>query len=256
MHASTALLDADEAPPFEVVNPDGASRMVIIVDHASNRIPRRLHNLGLDAASLDTHIAWDAGAALVARQLAALLDAPLVLAGYSRLVIDCNRSADSVASILEVSDNVRISGNQNLAPVERALRRGELFEPYHQAITQLLDRRGPATVLLGMHSFTPVLQARARPWQLGVCYGEDTRMAARFLAALQALPGLVIGDNEPYTIEAGIDFSLPHHAGPRVMPHMMLEFRADTLGSAAEVSSWAQRLADIWERQQAGVGMQ
>lgn len=248
MKGSPDFFAADEAPPFEVVNANGLCPLVINVDHASNRVPRRLAGLGVAAACLDTHIAWDAGAAQMALRLGELLDAPVILAGYSRLVIDCNRSPRSAASILAVSDQVDIPGNLNLRPEERELRRTMLFEPYHQALAHLLDQRGPDAALLAMHSFTPVLQDYQRPWQLGVCYGNDRRMAQIFLAELQALVGLTIGDNEPYTVEPDIDFSLPYHASARGLPHMMLEFSAATLNSAAAVDLWAARLADIWRR--------
>jgi predicted N-formylglutamate amidohydrolase len=241
----TSLLQDDEAPPYEVVNSHGRGEAVLIVDHASNRIPRCLRNLGLTPALLDTHIAWDAGAAAVARALAALLDAPLLLANYSRLVIDCNRAPGSTGSILAVSDHVVVPGNQQLSAADKAARQRLFFDPYHAAIAALLDqRRSVPTVLLGVHSFTPVLQGQQRPWHLGICYDRDSRLAKQLLALLKPGNTAVIGNNEPYTIEEGIDYSLPWHAGRQALPHVMLEFRSDAISTTDAVTAWSEAVAD------------
>lgn len=233
-------------PPLEVVNPRGDSAFLLVCDHASNRIPGYLHDLGLDPETLNTHIAWDPGAAMVARRLAERLDAPLVLANYSRLVIDCNRPAESPESILEISHGTEIPGNRNLTAGQRAERKKSLFDPYHQAIHGLLEeRKGMTRAMVSIHSFTPVLQGRGRPWSIGVCYDDDRRLVEILLAAL---PGRVqgeVGDNQPYAIEKGVDFTLPHHAGGRGLPHVMLELRQDTVKTDSQAVWWAGLLADV-----------
>ena len=72
----TLLLEGDDPPPYEVVNGDGEGGVVLVCDHASHRVPRRLGTLGLDVARLRAHIGWDPGAAEVARHLSTELDAP------------------------------------------------------------------------------------------------------------------------------------------------------------------------------------
>lgn len=243
-----ALLDADEPPPVTVVNATGRGSAVLLCDHADNRVPRRLspsgRGLGLSAEALASHIAWDPGAAAVARHLSGLLDAPLVLSGYSRLVIDCNRPPASPESIASASDGVRVPGNQALAPADRQVRAQVLFRPYHAAIAGLLDDRADRpTCLLSIHSFTPVLAGCARPWVVGVSHRQDGGLGARLLAALARAPGLVIGDNQPYPIEDAFDYTLPHHGEARGLPNCMIELRQDALGDDAAALTWAQRLA-------------
>src|ERR1700674_4384514 len=132
------LLAADEPPPFIAVGRQGRSNFVIVVDHASRRIPRRLNDVGLAASELQRHIAWDIGALGVARQVAAALDAPLVAQNYSRLVIDCNRDPEVSTSIPRVSESTDIPGNAELSDADIAVRRAEIFEPYHRRIRALL----------------------------------------------------------------------------------------------------------------------
>lgn len=243
------LLGAVEAPPFELFNPEGRGDVVLVCDHASNQVPECLGTLGLEAGKLDAHIAWDAGAAELSRQLAERLDAPLVLANYSRLVIDCNRRPGSADSIPAASGGIAIPGNRCPGAIGRALRQRDLFDPYHRAIRRLLDERAHSSpALLAIHSFSPVLRGRRRPWSIGVCYGEDRRLADLLLAALKEAPEGPLGDNAPYSIEADIDFTLPHHAGARGLAHVMLEIRRDRIRTKSQVSRLAGLLAQAWKK--------
>jgi len=243
------LLESDEPPPFEVVRPEGAGSAVLVCDHASNRVPRRLGTLGLDAARLADHIGWDPGAAEVARMLSAHLDAPLVLSGYSRLVIDCNRPLRSPDSIPEQSAGVPVPGNVGLSAGEREGRIQALFRPYHGAIARLLDgRAGRPTLLLDIHSFTPVLNGRARPWHIGVSQRGDRKLAALLLGALARGGDLTVGDNEPYPIEDAIDYTIPTHGEGRGLPSVMIEIRQDGVRTPAEAAAWAERLAEAYRR--------
>lgn len=239
------LLAADEPPALEIVHPGGRSPFVLVCDHASNAIPRRLGSLGLDAATLATHIAWDPGAARVARRLAQRLDAPLVLAGYSRLVIDCNRPLTSPQSIAERSAEIEVPGNLGLSEPERRERADALFWPYQRSIAALLDQRGDQTrALLAIHSFTPVLDPRApRPWPIAVAHELDTRLSTPLLAALRAMPECVpVGDNEPYAIGRSHDYTVPIHGSDRGLPCAMIEIRQDGLARPADADTWADRL--------------
>ena len=241
------LLAPDEPPAFEVINAVGRGSAVLLCDHASRRVPRRLDDLGLDARALRDHIAWDPGAADVAHCLSALLDAPLVASGYSRLVIDCNRPLQSPGSVPERSAGVVIPGNLSLTPAERAARVDALFRPYHEAVGRLLDaRRDRVTALLSIHSFTPVLQGRHRPWHAGVSHWRDRRLAERLLAALRREGTLDIGDNQPYPIDDDIDYSVPVHGDGRGLPAVMIELRQDVIATAAAAADWADRIADAY----------
>ena len=202
-----ALLTSDEPPACEVINAGGAGTAFLVCDHASNRVPRLLGNLGLEPAQLADHIGWDPGAAEVARRLSGHLDAPLGLSGYSRLAVDCNRPPDSRESITEQSAGVSVPGESGA----HARRSGDAHRPYHEAITQLLDRRaGRPSLLLSIHSFTPELAGQRRPWDIAISYGRDRGLAALMLEALEADGKLVVGDNEPYPVDHRL-----HDPGPR-----------------------------------------
>ncbi len=242
--AISAWLGLDEPPAVEVVNPGGRGSAVLICDHASHRLPRRLGTLGLDETQRMDHIAWDPGAAQVARRLSLLLDAPLLLSGYSRLVIDCNRPLCSPESIPERSAGVRVPGNLALPSTERNARVEALFRPYHEAIDRLLDSRcGHPSLLLSIHSFTPALNGHPRPWHVGISSGRDRRFADLIRAALMRDRRLAVGDNEPYPIENHIDYSIPVHGEERGLPSIMVEIRQDGVRTAAGAADWAERLA-------------
>jgi predicted N-formylglutamate amidohydrolase len=238
------LLSEDEPAAFEVLNPDGVGNAVLVCDHASNRLPRKLGTLGLGTADLASHIAWDPGAALVARDLSDLLDAPLVLSAYSRLVIDCNRPLESPESIPPRSNAITVPGNQLLAFEDRALRIECLFKPYHRAISDTLDARdGRPSLLLSLHSFTPILSGQPRPWTIGISYGRDRRFAALMLMALKREKSIDVGDNQPYAVDDTSDYTIPHHGEARGLPHALVEIRQDGLTTPAAAAVWAERLA-------------
>lgn len=244
-HASTTLLAADEATAFTLERPDGPSPWVLLCDHASPAIPRALGDLGLGAADLTRHIAWDIGIAAVTRQLAAALGATAVLQNWSRLVVDCNRPPQAEDAIATHSDGIFIPGNLHLDAAAVAARRAAIFEPYHAAIRQLLDARSAAarpTRLLMMHSFTPVHGGIARPWQIGVLHGRDARLATILLAALREDPALVVGDNQPYDVSDSTDYAVPVHGEARGLPHVELELRQDLIDAPAGQQAWARRL--------------
>lgn len=238
------LLAAGEPPPVETLNAAGRGHAVLVCDHASNRVPRVLGNLGLEPDRLRDHIAWDPGAADVARCLSAHLDGPLLSSGFSRLVIDCNRPLGHAESIAEQSGGVSIPGNVGLSPLARARRIEGLFQPYHGAIARLLDARARRpTALLSIHSFTPVLNGEVRPWQIGISHWRDPRLAALLLGALRRTGDLAVGDNQPYPIDDSIDYTVPVHGGQRGLPAVMIEIRQDQIRAPAAASAWAARLA-------------
>ncbi len=221
---------------------------MLTCDHASPRLPRRLGDLGVSERDRLTHVGWDIGAALVARRLSALVDAPLVLSGYSRLAIDCNRPPGAPTSTPETTGGVDVPGNRGLDPRDAAARAEALFWPYHRAIEALLDRRereGRATLLVAVHSFTPALLGQPRPWRAGLLYNRDRRLADLFRESLAREPDLPVGDNEPYRVTDGGDYGVPVHGERRGIAHVLFEIRQDEIDAPPGVEAWAARLAAI-----------
>ena len=242
--ARPPLLGPGDPPPFELVNPQGPTPLLLVCDHASHAVPAALHGLGLDESALRRHIGWDIGAADVTRRLAVLLDAPAVLAGYSRLVIDCNRLVDSPGSILAVSDGVAIAANAALHEAAAAARAEACYTPYHDAIEKTLDEMAaPDPAFVAMHSFTPLFEGFERPWHMGVLWDRDERLAAPLLAALAADPLIHVGDNEPYSGRAVTAYSTPRHAERRGLAHVTVEIRQDLIDTHHGAEAWAQRVA-------------
>lgn len=241
---SQALLEPDEASAVEVAYADAPGPFVILCDHAGRQVPRALGTLGLSPDELQEHIAWDIGAAAVARQLALALDAPLFLQRYSRLVIDCNRPLSAPDSIPVKSGGIVIPGNAQVTAAEAAERTRAIFAPYHQAIASALEQR-PRYWLVSMHSFTPELYGERRQFHAGVLYDRDTRLAAPLLELLRQEPGLVVGDNEPYAASAATDYAIIEYGERRGAPYVELEVRQDLVSDEAGQRAWAERFARL-----------
>ena len=183
---------------------------------------------------MDSHIAWDIGVRGVGRRLAKALDAPFVRQRYSRLLIDCNRAPARSDSIPATSDGVAIPGNIGLDAASAA-RRTEIYEPYHACIAALLDRRGREarpTALVSLHSFTPSLQGRARPWAVGVLHRDGSALSRHVLTRLRAEFGDEAGDNQPYAMDE-VDNTVPLHADPGGLDYLELEIRQDLIADTA-----------------------
>lgn len=241
------LLAEHEPPPFTLENAGARGCGLVVCDHASNRIPERLAGLGLNPGQLSQHIAWDIGAAGVARRVAARLDLAVMLAGYSRLVADCNRRADSPSCMPVISDGILIPGNLALEPGARAQRRDLLYWPYHHAIERELERRsgeGRAPVVVSIHSFTPRMYGVVRHWQVGVLWDRDPRIPLPFMRRLRGLPGVLVGDNEPYSGRHPADFTIDHHAERFGRPSISIELRQDLIADDAGQAHWAGVLAE------------
>jgi predicted N-formylglutamate amidohydrolase len=246
--AAKPLLEPDEPDPVTFDNEAGRSVFFLTCDHAGRAIPRRLEGLGLPEHETRRHIAWDIGIGVVGRQLSRLLDAAVVRQTYSRLVIDCNRDPKVPSSIPEISETTEIPGNRSLTEAERAARINAIFRPYHNTIAAALDRRAAAcraSVLVALHSFTPVFRGVARPWHAAVLYNRDARIARSLFELLQAEDGLAVGNNEPYRLTDLTDYTVPVHGERRGLPYVEIEIRQDQIGEPAGQAAWAERLARL-----------
>jgi predicted N-formylglutamate amidohydrolase len=243
-----SLLAPDEPAPFEVVTQAAAGPWLLTCDHAANRVPRRLGKLGVTDADLARHIGWDIGAALVTRGIAASLNAWAILQNYSRLVIDCNRPPGAASSIPTRSERTDIPGNIGLSPGDAEQRRIEIFAPYHDAIAAHLDARkaaGRPAFLVTMHSFTPVYENDARPMHAGVLYNREKRLAHALLRLLRNESGLVVGDNQPYSVDDHSDYGINVHGEHRGLPCVEMEIRQDLIADAAGQTVWIDLMARL-----------
>lgn len=240
-------MDGEAQKAVLVTNARGASPFVILCDHASNRIPERYGDLGLSASERLSHIAWDPGALAVSRVLSDLLDAPLVESTVSRLIIDCNRALDAPDLIWTLSERTRIAANENITAEERDYRIAQFHRPFHGAIDVLLEARrhaGVETIVVCMHSFTPVFLGKKRPWPIGVIHGRDERFTRAFRDAMAAeRPELNIGWNEPYAALNGVTLTLEKHGDGRGLEATMIEIRNDEILSPEGVGQWAGLIA-------------
>lgn len=223
-------------------NARGRAPVLLTCEHASNFMPPQFSGLGLSQAQLEDHVAWDIGAHAVARRLAKIMDAALVAAPASRLLVDPNRDIAAADLIPEQAEGAPIPGNANLSAGERAARVAAFHAPFHEAIEAQLTRSAHVKALVAVHSFTPVLYGKPRPWHVGILYAEDARLAEPMLARLAREADLVVGRNEPYAPSQGVYYTMDRHAGGRAT--VMIEVRNDLIQDEIGQTRWARLLAD------------
>jgi predicted N-formylglutamate amidohydrolase len=253
------LLGMEDVPPVLEVNVSGRSPFLLTCDHYGRLIPRRLGDLGLPESELSRHIAWDIGIAGVAEALSGHLDAHLIAQRYSRLVIDCNRPPASAGSIPRLSEATAIPGNEAMAGDAAESRREAIFDPYHRRIREVIEKRlreGVPTVLVSLHSFTPVYAGIIRPWHIGTLYHRDIRLPPLLLKLLRGEPDLVVGDNEPYAVSDETDYTIPVHGEARGLMNTGIEIRQDLIADQAGQKEWADRLARIFGEIETALRMQ
>jgi predicted N-formylglutamate amidohydrolase len=239
------LLGTADPAATQLFNAGGQSPFLIVGDHAGNAIPHRLGTLGLTEVDRARHIAWDIGVHDLGMALAQALDAPFIFQSYSRLVIDCNRDPDHPDAVPTVSDGSVIPGNAALTADRLSARVAAIHAPYHARIAAELARRtdeARPTIFLALHSFTPTLSGTPRLWDVGILHdGGNTHFAKALLADLIARPHIIVGDNEPYRMDA-TDYSVPRHAYAAGLPYAEIEVRQDLLADAAGVAAWSLTL--------------
>ena len=245
-----ALLSEDDPPVFLIERAKGSSAFLLTCDHAGRAIPHKLASLGLSEDELSTHVAWDLGVAELGRRLSARLDAFLIMHNYSRLVIDANRPPGAPDSIPTLCERTRIAANEGLSSSDARERVEEVFQPYHQRIRDELDAssaRACRSMLVALHSFTPVYMDEGRRWHVGVLYGRDPRLGRLVRDGLRSDGALIVGDNQPYSVSDASDYTIIVHGEQRGIPHVELEIRQDLLASDSDVQSWAERLGGVLE---------
>lgn len=232
-----------DGPPFEHYGADRISRYLVVCDHARNRVPESLNNMGLPLAALEEHFAWDPGSEGVGRHLADLLGCPALMGGFSRLVVDLNRGLDHPRLCTSHEDETDIPANIGIMPDEKQARIATLYEPYHAAIRAALAAilaRGEEPVLISSHSFTPQYRNGApRPWQVGILWYRDQRMSQPVIEALQKRGDLVVGDNQPYD-RRQLRQPNDSYCEDQGIRNLLFEVRHDLIRTAEEQKHWAE----------------
>lgn len=243
------LLGDKDPLPFEILNREGKTPLLLICDHASNRIPEKLNKMGLSPKELNQHIGLDIGARAVTEIISNTLKTPAVLCNYSRLVIDCNRQPGDPSSISEISDGVTIPANHHLSENDQVQRTEAIFWPYHHAVTEVgahLWRKGTPPALFSIHSFTPQLMSRNedRPWHISVLWKRDARLAAPIIERLSRETGLNVGDNVPYSGWEDA-YTIDLHGSAPGLPYCAIEIRQDLISDKAGQEKWGKLLSKI-----------
>jgi predicted N-formylglutamate amidohydrolase len=243
-------------PGFEsIAAVPGGAPILFVCDHASNAVPLEYGTLGLEEGAFAAHIASDIGAATVTRALAGAYSAGAVLARWSRLLIDLNRGADDPTLVMKLSDGRIVPGNRDADDVEIARRIEKFFRPYHDAIEERIAAMRAVNivpVIISMHSFTPIWKGFRRPWEVGVLWDRDGRLARPLMAAL-ARAGFTVGDNEPYKGELEGDCMWVHGTG-NGLPHVLIEIRQDLIATPDDARAFAARLKPVIDEAMAAMG--
>lgn len=234
---------------YQIIGADRGSRWLITCDHATNRVPEWVNggDLGVSAQDMSRHIAFDVGAAGLSTKLAELMDAPVIMSNFSRLVIDPNRGEDDPTLLMRLYDGTVIPANKSADEAERERRIDRLHRPYHNALAGLAAQH-PNRCICAIHSFTPQLRGRPpRPWQVGILYSHhDTRLGPAMVAACRA-EGWITGDNQPYSGHLDGD-SIDRHAISQKRPNMLIEIRNDLIATDQGQAEWASRLVTVITR--------
>ncbi len=231
----------------EILNPDAREGLIILCDHASNHVPDAYAQLGLTDEHLEDHIAWDPGAAAVTGLMCEMMGVAGVLAPVSRLLIDCNREPDHATLVPGVSDGVAVPANQDLTDAAIKKRMEDYYTPFHDACAALVEAHldaGVTPLIVGMHTFTPVMGGEKRPWHAGFLWNKDPRLAQAMIGLLERETDLVVGDNLPYSGQ-DLYYTMQRHGANNGLPQTTIEIRQDLLSKPDMVRQWAVLMADL-----------
>ena len=244
-----SLLSKKDRLPFQLLAGKPGQSWILLGDHAGSFFPGRTKQLGLSLADRERHITYDLGIKALLERLFILTGATILMGNYSRLVIDLNRPLSYADSVTLQSDGIPIPGNQDANDQDLWQRQEEIFWPYHRAIEATLKNllgHGLKPKIMSLHSFCCQLQGfEKRPWHAGVLWNKDDRLAGKLYNFLKQKTKWQIGNNQPYSGQDPCSFTLPFHAEPLDLPHVLLEIRQDMLESTAQVEDWALLLADF-----------
>ena len=239
---------AGQFKPFEIIEGDRSRGLVLLGDHAKRDLPEEYGRLGLPETEFERHIAYDIGVEWLVRRTAELTGAPAIMATFSRLLVDPNRGDDDPTLIRQVYDGTIIPGNYPLDDAERDRRLRNFYQPYHDAVSALIASVARASastpLVISLHSFTPRLAGKERPWHVGVLWDADDRAVRPIIDTLGADPELVVGDNEPYDGALQGD-TMNKHCTANGIPHVLIEIRQDLIATREAAEAWANRLAPI-----------
>jgi predicted N-formylglutamate amidohydrolase len=247
--AELPLIGPDDPAPFTLINEDGQTPALLVCDHASRAFPRAMQQLGVADWVLDKHVACDIGAGSVTRHLSRLIDAPAVLAGYSRLIVDLNRKLHEPSAFIKVSDGIAIPGNLDISEAEKEDRVRSFFNPYHDAISRKLEdfrERDIIPAFISIHTCTPVFNRVVRQMHIGVMWDKDGRIPVPLLERLREIDGVSVGDNEPYSGRHPHDYTVDFHAERTGLPCVGIEVRQDLVNTVEGAEKWAGILAEAF----------
>lgn len=247
------LLGPDDPSPFTERNPEGSASVLFTSDHNGVAVPAKLGGLGVPVHEMRRHAAYDIGIDAVTKLLADRFDAPLAVSNYSRLVIDCNRHPGAHGSIPPTSDGTVVPANTDVSAADRAARENEIFHPYRAAIgarVEAMRKRdaGVGPIIIALHSFTPVIGGAFRPWDIGILWKDDQRLARPIIDALEADGSMLVGDNKPYSGSDPAGYTVDHHVAPLDLISIGVEFRQDRIEFQAGAREWAGRFGDALEQ--------
>ena len=238
------LLSFEDPDPVEFISGSAESRIMLVCEHGGRAVPATLASRVPPQEDMDRHIAYDVGAAQVARGLAAALGAPLAIQRYSRLVVDCNRQRHAEDLAPKVADGSTIPFNSELSDASLDERWQMIHQPFHNAVAEEIDQSQPQA-LIAIHSFTPQMRdGEPRPMELGFLVHQSRPLAEELRKqALAQEPQLRIDLDAPYFVNMEVDYTIPTHAVGRGLPHVLIEIRNDLIGDEAGVARWSDLLA-------------
>ena len=241
----TTLLDIDFGAVAEVEVHHDAPNILVVCEHASNRVPDALDDLGVTEDVLQSHVAWDPGAAPVAQELAKRLSACYVLGGVSRLVYDCNRPPEAPSAMPEQSEIYTIPGNAGLSEESKTQRIEGVYIPFCKSVEDQISRYdGSLALLVTIHSFNPVYNGQPRAVELGVLHGKDASFAEAMLRNVPSDLPYAVKLNAPYSAADGVAHSIDKHGSDNQLPNVMIEIRNDLVTSENDQMKCAEALAD------------